>query len=105
VWLAPEQVRVLPITDEVKDVAASYVEKLRDAGIRASLDDRTETLNYKIREAETQKVPYMAVVGKREAEAGSVAVRRQGAGQKQEVMALPDFIVKVTAEITSKALI
>ena len=104
VWLAPEQVRVLPITDEVRDVAAQYVEKLRDAGIRASLDDRTETLNYKIREAETQKVPYMAVVGKREAEAGSVAVRRQGAGQKQDVMALGDFIAKVTEQIATKAL-
>ncbi|HEY0305620.1 MAG TPA: threonine--tRNA ligase, partial [Longimicrobiales bacterium] len=104
VWLAPEQVRVLPITDEVRDVAAQYVEKLRDAGIRASLDDRTETLNYKIREAETQKVPYMAVVGKREAEAGSVAVRRQGAGQKQEVMALDDFVAKVREQIASKAL-
>jgi threonyl-tRNA synthetase len=103
-WLAPEQVRVLPITDEVKDVAAQYVEKLRDAGVRASLDERTETLNYKIREAETQKVPYMAVVGKREAENGSVAVRRQGAGQKQEVIALDEFVGRLTEQIRTKAL-
>ena len=103
-WLAPEQVRVLPITDEVKDVAAQYVEKLRDAGVRASLDDRTETLNYKIREAETQKVPYMAVVGKREAENGSVAVRRQGAGQKQEVIALDEFVGRLREQIANKSL-
>jgi threonyl-tRNA synthetase len=103
-WLAPEQVRVLPITDEVKDVAAQYVEKLRDAGVRASLDDRTETLNYKIREAETQKVPYMAVVGKREAENGSVAVRRQGAGQKQEVISLDEFVGRLREQIATKAL-
>jgi threonyl-tRNA synthetase len=104
VWLAPEQVRVLPITDEVRETAAAYVEKLREAGIRAALDERTETLNYKIREAETQKVPYMAVVGKREAENGSVAVRRQGAGQKQEVMPLADFIGRVREQIATKAL-
>ncbi|HEY0671199.1 MAG TPA: threonine--tRNA ligase [Longimicrobiales bacterium] len=103
-WLAPEQVRVLPITDEVKDVAARYVEQLRDAGVRANLDERTETLNYKIREAETQKVPYMAVVGKREAENDSVAVRRQGAGQKQEVMALADFVRRLQVQIETKAL-
>jgi threonyl-tRNA synthetase len=103
-WLAPEQVRVLPITDEVKDAAAQYVEKLRDVGVRATLDDRTETLNYKIREAETQKVPYMAVVGKREAENGSVAVRMQGAGQKQEVMALSDFVARIQDQIRTRAL-
>ncbi len=103
-WLAPEQVRVLPITDDVKDAAASFVEELRAAGIRAELDDRTETLNYKIREAETQKVPYMAVVGKREAEAGTVAVRRRGAGAKQEVMPRAELISRVRTEIESKAL-
>ena len=103
-WLAPEQVRVLPITDDVKDAAASFVKELRAAGIRAELDDRTETLNYKIREAETQKVPYMAVVGKREAEAGTVAVRRRGAGAKQEVMARAELISRVRTEIESKAL-
>jgi threonyl-tRNA synthetase len=103
-WLAPEQVRVLPITDEVKDSAAAYVEQLRDAGIRAALDERTETLNYKIREAETQKVPYMAVVGKREAGNGSVAVRRQGAGQKQDVIPLAEFGERLREQIRTRAL-
>ena len=103
-WLAPEQVRVLPITDEVKDAASKYVEMLMDAGIRASLDERTETLNYKIREAETQKVPYMAVIGKREAENGSVAVRRQGAGQKQEIMTQQELVDRLRQDIASRSL-
>jgi threonyl-tRNA synthetase len=75
-----------------------------NSGIRAALDDRTETLNYKIREAETQKVPYMAVVGKREAENGSVAVRRQGAGQKQEVMPLGEFVDRLREQIVRRSL-
>ncbi len=81
-WLSPEQVRVLPITDELADVAAQIVRQLRDAGIRAHLDDRKETLNYRIRDAEMLKVPYMAVIGKREAESNAVAVRVRGAGEE-----------------------
>jgi threonyl-tRNA synthetase len=103
-WLAPEQVRVLPITDEVMDVARAYVSELRDAGIRATLDERTETLNYKIRDAETHKVPYMAVMGKREAESGNVAVRTQGVGSKQEVVGRSEFVERVKAQIETKAL-
>ncbi|MGQ0561604.1 MAG: threonine--tRNA ligase, partial [Gemmatimonadota bacterium] len=104
VWLAPEQVRVLPITDEVMPAARAYVQELRHAGIRASLDERTETLNYKIRDAETHKVPYMAVLGKREAAEGTVAVRRQGAGAKQEVMPRADFVARLSEQIASRAL-
>src|SRR5688572_3812183 len=104
VWLAPEQVRVLPITDEVKSAAAAYVKQLKDAGIRATLDERTETLNYKIREAETMKVPYMVVIGKREAESGNVAVRRQGAGAKQEILSAQAFQERLLEEIKTKAL-
>jgi threonyl-tRNA synthetase len=104
-WLAPEQVRVLPITDEVKRAAAEYVSQLKKDGIRATVDDRTETLNYKIRDAETHKVPYMAVIGKREAESGNVAVRRQGAGQKQEIISRESFKERLLTEIRSKALL
>jgi threonyl-tRNA synthetase len=85
-WLAPEQVRVLPINDDVADNARAFVDELRGHGLRATVDDRAETLNYKVREAELQKVPYMAVIGAREAEAGTVAVRQRGAGRKQEVL-------------------
>jgi threonyl-tRNA synthetase len=103
-WLAPEQVRVLPITDEVMPAAREYLAELRNAGIRAGLDDRTETLNYKIRDAETHKVPYMAVIGKREAAEGTVAVRTQGVGSKQEVLARADFIARVRQQVENRSL-
>jgi threonyl-tRNA synthetase len=104
VWLAPEQVRVLPITDAVRPSAAELDRRLREAGIRSRLDERTETLGYRIRDAETHKVPFMAVVGEREAEAGTVAVRRRGAGRKQEVLDREAFIAAVLAEAQSRAL-
>ncbi len=103
-WLAPEQVRVLPITDDVAASARELADALRDAGIRVHLDDRSETLGYRIREAETQKIPYMAVVGKREAESGQVAVRRHGAGAKQEVVSRDAFLERLRAEVSSRAL-
>jgi threonyl-tRNA synthetase len=104
VWLAPEQVRVLPIADDLASHAGEVARTLRAAGIRAHLDDRSETLNYRIREAETMKVPYMAVIGKREAEANTLAIRERGAGKKQEVIALDAFVARVSNEIRSRAL-
>ncbi len=103
-WLAPEQVRVLPITDDVGDDAAAIHRRLKAAGIRSHLDDRPETLNYRIREAEVSKVPYMAVVGKKEAEAGTVAVRRRGAGRKQEILAVDEFLGRLASEVEAKSL-
>jgi threonyl-tRNA synthetase len=103
-WLAPEQVRVLPITDDLRDNAAAFTSELRDAGIRAHLDERPETLNYKVRDAELQKVPYMAVIGGREAEAGTVAVRTRGAGRRQEVLPRGDFVALLRREIETRAL-
>ncbi|HEX2719116.1 MAG TPA: threonine--tRNA ligase [Gemmatimonadaceae bacterium] len=105
VWLAPEQVRVLPISDDVRDAAAAAADAMKAAGLRATLDDRSETLNYRIRDGEMMKVPYMAVIGKREAEQGSVAVRVRGAtGKKQEIVPLTEFIEKVRREKESRAL-
>ncbi len=103
-WLSPEQVRVLPISDAQLAAARAVHEQLRAAGIRSHLDERSETLNYKIRDAETQKVPYMAVVGQREAEAGSVAVRVRGAGKKQVVMPVAEFLARLGEEIRTRAL-
>ena len=82
-WLAPEQVRVLPISDAQGDAARKVFQRFREAGIRAGLDDGNQTLNYRIRQGEVEKIPYMAVVGQREADAGTVAVRVRGAGNKQ----------------------
>ncbi|MBX7118018.1 MAG: threonine--tRNA ligase [Gemmatimonadaceae bacterium] len=104
VWLSPEQVRVLPISDEVLGYAQEVTARLRAAGIRASCDDRSDTLNYRIRDGELMKVPYMAVIGKREAEAGQVAVRVRGAGKKQEVVSVESFQARLLDEIRARAL-
>src|SRR5437588_251469 len=103
-WLAPEQVRVLPISDAQLEAARAVHDALQKAGIRSHLDERSETLNYKIRDAETHKVPYMAVVGQREADAGSVAVRVRGAGNKQGVMPVGEFVEKLKQEVHTRSL-
>ncbi|MEM7416877.1 MAG: threonine--tRNA ligase [Gemmatimonadota bacterium] len=102
-WLAPEQVRILPVSEAWNDSADEMVAQLREAGIRATAEKR-ETLGYRIREAETFKVPYMGVVGEREAADGTVAVRKRGAGKKQEVMAREDFVARLSEEIESRSL-
>ena len=101
VWLAPEQVRVLPVSEVWSESARELVDLLRARGVRARLDDQ-DTLGYRIREAEVKKVPYMGVVGKREAEAGTVAVRRRGAGRKQVVMDRKAFAGQVAEDIRSR---
>ncbi|MEZ4414401.1 MAG: threonine--tRNA ligase [Gemmatimonadota bacterium] len=103
VWLAPEQVRVLPVAEQWRDSAQALVDQLTAAGIRATLSDR-ETLGARIRDAELMKVPYMAVIGEREAESGTAAVRRRGAGKKQEVMERAAFQALVREQIRTRAL-
>jgi len=103
-WLSPEQVRVIPIADAQHEAAAATVATLRAGGIRATLDDRGETLNYRIRDGELAKVPYLAVVGGREAEGRAVAVRTRGAGSKQDVMPLDEFLAKCRELIVTRAL-
>ena len=105
-WLAPEQVRVLPISEEQASVAAAVVERMVQAGIRASLDSRSETLKYRIAEGARMKTPYMCVVGRREAEADQVAVNTRGAGegQKPAPVSVDEFIARVRREVESRAL-
>ncbi|OLD93610.1 MAG: hypothetical protein AUG79_11080 [Gemmatimonadetes bacterium 13_1_20CM_4_69_16] len=103
-WLSPEQVRVLPIADAQLPAARAVQQRLAAAGIRAHVDERSETLNYKVRDGETHKVPYMAVVGQREAEAGTVAVRSRGEGNKQVVLPLAEFVEQVKEEVRTRAL-
>jgi threonyl-tRNA synthetase len=103
VWLAPEQVRVLPVSEHQTQNASEWVDALKGKGIRAVLYDR-ETLGYRIRDAELHKVPYMAVVGDREVADSTVAVRKRGAEKKQEVMAREAFADLILQEITSKSL-
>ena len=102
VWLAPVQAVVLPITDRQTAYARSVRDRLDAAGIRASVDERSEKVNLKIREAQLQKVPYMLVVGDREAQAGTVAVRNRKHGD-QGVKAIPDFLAEITRLIETKA--
>ena len=80
-------------------IESALSKRLTDAGVRAHLDNRTETLNYRIRDGETMKVPYMAVIGKREAEADAIALRVRGAGKKQEILPVAEFIARLKAEI------
>ncbi len=104
VWLAPVQVMVVPISDDQAPSAREYGAALKAVGIRAEVDDRGETLNYRIREAETQKIPYMAVIGGREAEQGTVAVRVRGAGRKQEVLDRGDFAERILEQVRTRTL-
>jgi threonyl-tRNA synthetase len=105
VWLAPEQVRVLPLKDDVAPQAAEVASRLQAAGIRAHLDARAETLQYRVREANVMKVPYTAVIGTREAADGTVAVSVRGAGEKQRPTPIPvdTFIARVKQEIATRA--
>lgn len=102
-WLAPEQVRVLPVGELWHESSHELRDMLVAAGVRASVQAR-ETLGYRIREAETFKIPYMAVVGEREAADDTVAVRRRGEGKKQEVMSREAFAAMLVEEIEGHAL-
>ncbi len=101
-WLAPEQVRILPISDKYLDKAYEVKNKLFDAGIRVELDDRAEKIGYKIREAQMQKIPYMLIVGEKEVESNTVSVRSRKEGDKGAV-SVEEFIKSAQEEIESKA--
>lgn len=103
-WLAPEQVRVIPISEDQKQAAHAIDQRLRARGLRSSVDDRNETLNYRVRDGELMKVPYMAVVGRREVEQGSVAVRVRGLGKKQTIMPVDEFEQRVTRQVSDRSL-
>ncbi len=100
-WMAPEQVRILPIGDEHADYAYGVKAKLMAAGIRVEVDDRNETIGKKIRNAQLEKLPYMLVIGENEMNAGTVAVRSRRDGDKG-VMSVEDFIAEIKCEIDEK---
>ncbi|MCR4420050.1 MAG: threonine--tRNA ligase [Clostridia bacterium] len=99
-WLAPVQVKVLPIADRHREWAQKVADRLAEAGARVELDDRNEKIGYKIREAQLEKVPYMLVVGDREAAAGTVSVRHREGGDRGSA-ALEDFVERFLAEARS----
>lgn len=101
-WLSPEQVRVLPISERLLDKALDVTNALKQAGIRATCDERSEKIGYKIREGQLEKVNYMLIIGDKEAESGTVSVRARGENGDQGSMPLADFIAKVRDEIDTK---
>jgi threonyl-tRNA synthetase len=101
-WLAPVQAIVLPITDRQTEYSREVVRQLHAAGIRATVDERSEKVNLKIRDAQLQKIPYMLVVGDREQQNGQVAIRNRKHGD-QGAKPLPEFIAAIRELIESKA--
>ncbi len=100
-WLAPLQVRVLPISDKFLEYAQTVSDKLKKADIRTEVDERSEKIGKKIRDAEVAKVPYMLIIGEKEVNDGKVSVRRQGKGDEGSID--PDeFIARLQQEITNK---
>ena len=102
-WLAPEQVRLLPVSKQWVESTQSLADELLMAGIRVKVASR-DTLGYRIRESETMKIPFMGVVGEREASDDTVAVRKRGAGKKQDVMGRSDFISMILRDIETKSI-
>ncbi|MEG2038965.1 MAG: threonine--tRNA ligase, partial [Oscillospiraceae bacterium] len=100
-WLSPEQVRVLPIGDSQSEYAKEVVRKLKAAGLRCEIDERREKIGYKIREAQLEKVPYMLVIGDKEMQADSIAVRSRKDGDKG-VITVDEFIKDACEEVRLK---
>jgi threonyl-tRNA synthetase len=104
VWLAPVQVVVLPIAERHADYAQEVVDKLRAADIRAELDAASETLNKRIRQAQTQKVPYMFIAGDREVEETQVSVRLRS-GENMEPLSAAAAVDMIREKVAEKALV
>ena len=101
-WLAPTQVKILPITDRQQEYAKQVASKLMEQDIRVEVDDRNEKIGYKIREAQMQKVPYMLVVGDKEIEANAVGVRSRKDGDIGQ-MPTDEFMTRIKNEIETFA--
>ena len=99
-WLAPVQVKVMPITDRTNNYAKHVADRLEKAGLRVETDLRNEKIGYKIREAQSQKIPYMLVLGDKEAENDTISVRTLSG--EQSVEALSDFIARLQADVKSR---
>ena len=102
-WLAPVQVKVLPISDKYSEYAKKVTDQLDEAGIRVELDTRSEKIGYKIREAQTHKIPYMLIVGQKEEENGVVSVRSRFLGDEGQ-KSLTEFIAAIKAEAAAKTI-
>ncbi len=102
-WLAPTQVKILPISENYRDYADTVYAKLRDAGFRVEVDDRNEKIGYKIREAQLEKIPYMIIAGEKEMNEGTVAVRSRKQGDLG-AMSIDEFIKMLADEVENKVI-
>ena len=100
-WLAPVQVKVLPISEKFEDYALKVTKELSDAGIRAEYDERNEKIGKKIRDAQMERVNYMVIVGEKEADSGKISVRDRDGNERSDVE-LADFLGELKEEIESK---
>ena len=100
-WLSPTQVKILPISDEQLEYAKTIEKELLKNKIRVKVDSRSEKIGYKIREAELERVPYMLILGKKEAEEKVLSIRRRG-NKENDVMDLDGFVTKLLKEIEEK---
>ena len=103
VWLSPVQVAVIPISEKHTEYAQKVTQQLKDAGVRVHLDDRNEKMNAKVREHTMQKVPFLLVVGEKEAEAGTVNVRVRGQQQPEGTVPAAQFVERVKKLIEEKS--
>ena len=101
-WMSPTQAKVITIVDRVNDYANEVTNALKAKGIRAELDDRSESANYKIRGAQLEKIPYMLVIGDKEVETGTVSVRTRD-GKNLGAIPVDEFIARAVNEIETKA--
>ena len=97
-WLTPEQVAILPISEKFNDYAQQVVKYFTEQDIRATIDDRNEKIGRKIRDNELKRVPYMVIVGEKEAAEGLVSMRKQGGGE-QATMKMEDFAARINSEV------
>jgi threonyl-tRNA synthetase len=102
-WLAPVQVKFLPIADRHQDYARQMMAKLQDAGVRCELDDRSEKIGFKIRSAQMEKIPYMILVGDKDIEANTISVRSRKNGD-EGATSIDEFVARIKEEIDTKAI-
>ena len=100
-WLTPDQVVVLPLSEKYNDYAKQVLEQFNQQGVRGSIDLRNEKLGRKIRDNELKRIPYMVIVGEKEAAEGLVSMRQQGGGE-QATMTIQQFIDKINAEVAEQ---
>jgi threonyl-tRNA synthetase len=101
-WLAPEQLRILPVTDESAEYAGKTADRIRTEGLRVEVDDASEKLGARIRKGEMEKIPYLAVVGEKEKDKGTVSLRRHGGTDLGEIT-VEEAATRLKNEVESKA--